>query len=45
MDSKSRVAKAVVHGGVFKWGDDPLNATRVIPPASDLEVHYEVYYE
>jgi hypothetical protein len=29
MDAKSRVAKAVVYGGVYKWGDDPLNATWV----------------
>jgi hypothetical protein len=27
MDSKSRVAKAVVYGGMFKSGDDLSNAT------------------
>jgi hypothetical protein len=23
------IAKAVVYGGFFKWGDDPLNASHV----------------
>jgi len=36
MDSKSRVAKAVVYGGVFKSGDDLLNASNAALAAEFL---------
>lgn len=35
MDSRSRAAKAIVYGGLYKWGDDPLNTT-TLPVAVEL---------